>query len=149
MDFKFDIDTIKTGIEIGNILKRIDESKQIVSHETTDHYDRHDNGVLTHVYYNGTHKVLECIKPTVCNNYEPFESVCLSECTWCDNPYHCKYKNVPRETYWSNQDIALMIVATDYCWNCYDCYSNNDTCTHDISSDMTAIAIAMVKGGEY
>lgn len=73
--------------------------------ETTDHYDRHDNDVLTHVYYNGTHKILECIKPTVCRYYEPFEGVCLIECTWCDNPYHCRLNNVSRETFYTIPDI--------------------------------------------
>ena len=142
MDFKFDIGTIKTGIEIGNILKRIDESKQIVSHETTDHYDRHDNGVLTHVYYNGTHKVLECIKPTVCHNYEPFESVCLAECTWCDNPYHCKYKNVSRETFYTIPEIwhyinfcNAMVLCPLCCTEC-SLITRTRCLMYDIAMDM-------------
>ena len=54
--------------------------------------------------------------------------------------------NVSRETYYTAHDLAIIIIATDYCWNNFD---YEDNCIHNVSSNMTTIAIAMIKDGEY
>lgn len=57
---------------------------------------------------------------------------------------------VSRETHFTAHDIAIIIIATDYCWNNFACCSYcDDGCIHNVSSDMTAIAIAMIKDSEY
>ena len=63
-----------------------------------------------------------------------------------------KQKNtiVSHETYFTAHELALIIIATDFCWNNLGCCSYcEDDCIHNVSSDMTAIALTMIQGGEY
>ena len=57
--------------------------------------------------------------------------------------------NVSRETISTAYDIVLYMIATDYCWNNFVCYSYCEDCIHEVSTTMLAISIAMVIGGEY
>lgn len=57
--------------------------------------------------------------------------------------------NVSRETI-TTYEIILYMIASDYCWNNFDCNSYCDVgCIHEVSTGMLAIAINMVYGGEY
>ncbi len=147
MDYKF----VKGTLSSTNpeTIKRIDETKLNVSRETKEYYMwTVDDGVHRFNCDNDGNVILELTNPPVCNNYDYFEDICISECTWCDNPYHCKFKNVSRETYLTIHDIAFMIIVTDYCWNNFRCNFCED-CEHETSSHMTTIAIDMVARGLY
>ena len=105
--------------------------------ETRTYYN---NRTRYHVDRNGT-VILETKTP-VCMNYSPFDDTCISECTWCDNPYHCKYKNVSRETFynipdiWHYIDFCNAMVLCPLC--CTECSKTTRTrcLMYDIAMDM-------------
>lgn len=46
-------------------------------------------------------------------------------------------------------ELLVMILSSDICWTtCKDCYYD-DVCTHEVSSDMTVIAINDIIDGRY
>ena len=86
-----------------------------VSHETIETYVRCDDiGETHHIWYTNDGEFTVVMESTkrVCNWYEPFESVCLSECTWCDNPYHCHIKCVSRETITTSDLLNIIFSDT-------------------------------------
>lgn len=133
-------------------MDNIKQKNTIVSHETIEPYyicwNNHGRDELRRIYADDDTGCifLEVITPA-CNQYSPFESTCISECTWCDNPYHCKYKNVSRETYYTTHDILIYMVTRDICFNCFGGFC--EICTHELSDMMLDLAMNMVIRGEY
>ena len=120
----------------------------IVSRETKPiYFNLIDDIVIRKHIDSDNHTVLICTN-LVCDNFSPFEDMCISECTWCDNPYHCKYKSVSRETFYNIPDIwdytnfcSAMISCPLWCVEC-----KITTRTRCLMYD---IAMDMIIGGEY
>lgn len=92
--------------------------------------------------------VLETVKPLACANYETFEGICIAECCSCSDPHHCKIKPYSREPVTTINEIIGIMIKTDICWTCSECYGVDD-CKHEAFSDMTVIAINMIKEGRF
>lgn len=123
---------------------------KIVSRETVDDYFVGKNGVINHVWFakDDTNRViLESTKPC-CHYYEPFESVCLIECTWCDNPYHCRFNNVSRETFATIDDLMPIIDNIDRMCEKHQ-YESCTWCRDETACTMAIISIYMLLRGDY